>query len=40
MQPRFREEAHKYSGTDYPAEIQNDRVIFQIKPDRQRSQGF
>jgi PPOX class probable F420-dependent enzyme len=32
--------SHKYSGTDYPAEIQSERVVLQITPDRQRSQGF
>ena len=32
--------SHKYSGTDYPGEIQSERVILQITPDRQRSQGF
>lgn len=32
--------SHKYSGVDYPGEIQSERVILQITPDRQRTQGF
>jgi hypothetical protein len=32
--------SHKYSGTDYPGEIQSERVILKITPDRQRSQGI
>src|ERR1700712_54565 len=29
--------SQKYSGTDYPGEIQSERVVLQITPDRQRS---
>ncbi|MCU1396017.1 MAG: pyridoxamine 5-phosphate oxidase-related FMN-binding [Ilumatobacteraceae bacterium] len=32
--------SQKYSGTEYPGEIQSERVILQITPDRQRSQGI
>lgn len=32
--------SHKYSGVDYPGEIQSERVILQITPERQRTQGF
>ncbi|MCU1397391.1 MAG: pyridoxamine 5-phosphate oxidase-related FMN-binding [Acidimicrobiales bacterium] len=32
--------SQKYAGTQYAGEIQSERVILQITPDRQRSQGF
>lgn len=32
--------SRKYTGGDYSPEIQSERVILQITPDRQRSQGF
>jgi PPOX class probable F420-dependent enzyme len=32
--------SQKYSGKDYPGEIQSERVILQITPARQRSQGL
>jgi PPOX class probable F420-dependent enzyme len=31
--------SHKYSGVDYGNEIQSERVILQITPDRQRAPG-
>ena len=32
--------SQKYSGTDYPGVVQSERVILQITPTRQRSQGL
>jgi PPOX class probable F420-dependent enzyme len=32
--------SRKYTGGDYSPEIHSERVILQITPDRQRSQGF
>ncbi len=32
--------SQKYSGTDYPGEIQSERVILQITPVRQRTMGL
>lgn len=32
--------SRKYTGGDYSPEIQSERVILQITPDRQRSQGL
>ena len=32
--------SQKYSGTDYPGQIESERVILKITPERQRSQGF
>ena len=32
--------SQKYAGTEYSGEIQSERVILQITPDRQRSQGI
>jgi PPOX class probable F420-dependent enzyme len=32
--------SQKYTGTDYPGVIQSERVILQITPTRQRSQGL
>jgi PPOX class probable F420-dependent enzyme len=32
--------SHKYTGKDYPGEIQSERVILQITPTRQRHQGL
>lgn len=32
--------SQKYSGTDYPGEIQSERVILKITPERQRALGF
>lgn len=32
--------SRKYTGEDYGNEIQSERVVLQITPDRQRSQGF
>lgn len=32
--------SHKYTGADYANPIQSERVLLQITPDRQRSQGL
>ena len=32
--------SQKYNGTDYPGQIESERVILQITPERQRSQGL
>jgi PPOX class probable F420-dependent enzyme len=32
--------SQKYTGTDYPGDIKSERVILQITPVRQRSQGL
>jgi PPOX class probable F420-dependent enzyme len=32
--------SHKYAGTDYANEIQSERVILKVTPERQRSQGL
>jgi PPOX class probable F420-dependent enzyme len=32
--------SQKYSGTDYPGQIESERVILQISPVRQRAQGL
>jgi len=32
--------AHRYMGKDYPGEIQSERVIVKVAPERQRSQNL